>query len=148
MKHINPLWIPLLDEAIQTSINQFSFRNGEDFLADLYIYADEEYVLHFYDDMERELHSVQLDRKTEDKSSIFEKQLSQSLRQALQNLDEKGFFDKAFILKPFSISIVDKDFMITEELIFVDDDMVKINDKLLTDLDDELNAFFKDLMNK
>jgi hypothetical protein len=148
MKQVNQVWVPVLDEAIRTSIGRFLSENGEDLLADLYIYADDDYVIHFYDDMERKLHSIRLDKESEDKSSKFGKQLSHSLQHALQNLEEKKFFDKEFIFKPFTVSLIDKDFIVIEELIFVDDNTIKLNGELLAGLDDELNSFFKDLMEK
>ena len=148
MKHANQNWIPLLDEAIRTSINQFSSENGEDLLADLYIHLDEDQMLHFYDDVERELHSIQLDSESEDSSSRLNKQLSHSFQEVLQKLEQEGFFNRDFIFKPFTVSLVDKDFIVTEELIFIDDDTMKLDGELLAGLNDELNAFFKDLMER
>ena len=148
MKHVNQVWVPLLDEGIRTSIERFSSANDGDVLADLYIYADDELTIHIYDDLERELHAIQLDRKPDDLSLKFEKQLSQTLQHVLQNLEAKNFFDRNFIFKPFTVSLVDKDFIVGEELIFVDDDTLKIDGELLSGLDDELNSFFKELMEK
>ena len=148
MKFANQTWIPLLEEAIRTSIDRFPSGNEEDFLADLYIYPDEEYMLHFHDDMERELHSVQLDPETEEDTSKFPKQLSHSLRAAIQKLEEEKIFNRSYIFKPFTVSLIDKDFIVSEELIFIDDDTVKLDGELLAGLDEDLNTFFRDLMGK
>ena len=94
------------------------------------------------------MHAIQLDRKPDDLSLKFEKQLSQTLQYVLQNLEAKNFFDRNFIFKPFTVSSVDRDFIVGEELIFVDDDTLKIDGELLSGLDDELNSFFKELMEK
>ena len=148
MKHVNQVWIPLLDEAIRVSINLFSSKNEGNALADLYIYPDEEDRLRFFDDMENEIHTIQLDKESANNASKFEKQLSQTFQHVLQKLQEENFFDRNFIFKPFTVSLVDKDFIVTEELIFVDDDTVKLDGDLLSGLDDELDSFFRDLMKK
>ena len=147
MKYVNQAWVPTLNGAIRTSIDRFSSENEENFLSDLYIYLDEESALHFYDDLERELFSVSLDKES-DESAHFEKQLSHTLQQVLRKLGEERFFDRDFIFKPFAVSLIDKDFIVSEELIFIDDDTVKLNGELLAGLNDELNSFFRELMEK
>jgi len=146
MKHIDQNWTPFLEKAIRTSINCFSSGDGDGFLADLYVYLDEDQMLHFYDDLERELHSVQLEDESETNSSGFCKQLSHSFQQVLQKLEQEGFFNQNFFFKPFTVSLVDRDFIVNEELIFIDDDTVKLDGELLAGLNDELNTFFRDLM--
>ncbi|MDL2322452.1 hypothetical protein LJC52_00520 [Bacteroidales bacterium OttesenSCG-928-A17] len=147
MKHVNQTWVPILDEAIRTSISRFSSENEGDILADLYIFSDEEAGIHFYDDLERKLHAISLDKASENDSSLFEKQLASTLRHVLHKLDEEKFFDRNFIFKPFTISLVDKDFTVTEELVFIDDNTVKLEGDLLAGLDEELDSFLKNLMN-
>ena len=146
MKHIDQNWLPFLDRAIRTSISRFSSGGMNDLLADIYVYLDEDQMLHFYDDLERELHSVQLEDGSETNSSGFSKQLSRSFQQVLQELEQEGFFNQNFFFKPFTVSLVDRDFIVNEELIFVDDDTVKLDGELLAGLNDELNTFFRDLM--
>lgn len=140
MKSINKALTPVLESAIKKSIRKFSEQNSENILSDLYLFFDdEELTLHFYDDMDNELFFVQLENVTEE-------ELKNTARFVLHQLEKEHYFDKDYIFKPFSVSLIDKEFMVLEELIFVDDDTLKLEDNLLVNLNKELDDFFKDLM--
>ena len=62
------------------------------------------------------------------------------------SLNEKSVFDKIFIEKPFSVSLVNDGFDVVEELLFLDDDTLKLDDELWKDMDKELDAFLRDLL--
>ena len=49
-------------------------------------------------------------------------------------------------MKPFSVSLTDEDFVVIEELLFIDDDMLLLDDPLLKDLDADLDKFLADLL--
>ena len=49
-------------------------------------------------------------------------------------------------MKPFSISLTDEDFVVIEELLFIDDDMLLLDDPLLKDLDADLDNFLAKLL--
>ena len=64
------------------------------------------------------------------------------------NLKNRGAFDKLTIMKPFSFVLVDDDKETIAELLLLDDDTLLVNEELLKGLDEELDAFLKDLLEK
>lgn len=147
MKSVNRVWVPLLGSALRACIENFASDNQDGFLSDLYIsYSDEEGVLRVYDDLENELQSLPLENEADASPEVFQKELIQTLRSVLRTLEKERFFDRDFIFKPFTVSFVDSSFSVTEELIYVDDDTLKLDSDLLADLDKDLDNFLRDLM--
>ena len=71
-----------------------------------------------------------------------------TLSNLLCNLKNRGAFDKLTIMKPFSFVLVDDDKETIAELLLLDDDTLLVNEELLKGLDEELDAFLKDLLEK
>ena len=70
-----------------------------------------------------------------------------ALKRILNQLSEEGALSSLRILKPYSFVLVDNEKETVAELLLVDDEeTVLISDELLKGLDDELNAFLKDLL--
>ena len=64
-------------------------------------------------------------------------------------LKDTGVLDKLAIMKPYSFVLVDEDRETVTELLLIDDeDTLLLNDELLKGLDEELDAFLKDLLEK
>ena len=63
-------------------------------------------------------------------------------------MKDAGDFDKVTILKPYSFVLVDEDKETVTELLLVDDDTMLVNDELLKGLDEELDSFLKELLEK
>lgn len=76
----------------------------------------------------------------------FEKQAIAQIKSALVSLASKEAFEKPYILKPFSVNLTDEDFTIIEELLFIDDDVLRLDDPLLKDLDADLDDFLDKLL--
>lgn len=147
MKNVREKLVPILETAFEKSLNAFEIAYPGNFLSDLYLYLDNDsYVLSIFDDVENKLHEINLEKEVEDNPEHFEKQLTNTLRQVLTKFDQQKKFDKSFIFKPFAVSIVDEDFIVAEELIFIDDNTLKLDGDLLTNLDKELDDFLKELM--
>lgn len=71
------------------------------------------------------------------------------LRNELNSLKEAGGLDKACIMKPYSFVLVDEEKETVAELLLIDDeDTLFLNDELLKGLDEELDTFLKDLLEK
>lgn len=74
---------------------------------------------------------------------------AQFLRNALIDLKERGKLETLNLIKPYSFVLIDKDKETVEELLLVDDnDTLLLHDELLKGLDDELNTFLKELLEK
>ena len=59
-----------------------------------------------------------------------------------------GDFDKLAILKPYSLVLVDDEKETIAELLLMDDDTLLVNEELLKGLDEELDSFLKELLEK
>ena len=81
-----------------------------------------------------------------DDEDAFNKRVAESSKAALTSLANKGVFDRDYFMKPLSVTLTDDDFVEIEELLFVDDDMLRADDPLLKDLDTELDEFLTKLL--
>ena len=61
-------------------------------------------------------------------------------------LEQKGFWDRDCFARPFSIELVRPDFTVIEELLFLDEDLIKLDAPLLEGLNEELDKFLGDLL--
>ena len=69
------------------------------------------------------------------------------LQEALKKMQDAGSFDRLSLVKPYSFVLVDKDKETIADLLLVDDqETLLLHDGLLKGLDDELDAFLKDLL--
>ncbi|MDR1437265.1 MAG: hypothetical protein LBI65_04005 [Candidatus Symbiothrix sp.] len=139
MKVVNKSLFPVLETAVKESLKNYESSNEGRSLSDLYLYHDkEEEKLSFYDDLENLLNEIQLQKSNSLNSA--------TLRVLFQRLEQERFFEKDYIVKPFTVSLVDEGFLILEELIFVDDDTLKLEKNIWANLDKELDDFLKNLM--
>ncbi|MDR3218684.1 MAG: hypothetical protein LBU22_06845 [Dysgonamonadaceae bacterium] len=141
MKTISKTLVPVLEIALKESLDDYESKNEDNSLGDLYLYHDEsENALFFYDDRDNLLNKVQLPDNQSFNSATF--------RSLLQQPEMISLFEKDYIFKPFTISLVDKDFIVVEELFFLDDDTIKLDDvnEIWTHIEEELDGFLKDLI--
>lgn len=69
------------------------------------------------------------------------------LREVLRKMQDAGSFDRLSLMKPYSFVLVDEDKETIADLLLVDDqETLLLHDGLLKGLDDELDAFLKDLL--
>ena len=70
-------------------------------------------------------------------------------KKVINALKDTGVLDKLAIMKPYSFVLVDEDRETVTELLLIDEeDTLLLNDELLKGLDEELDAFLKDLLEK
>lgn len=70
----------------------------------------------------------------------------QQLKRSIANLSKANYWEHELFERPFSIELVDDAFTPIEELLFLDDDIVKISPPLLEHLDQELSDFIRKLL--
>lgn len=70
----------------------------------------------------------------------------ETLREVIARLEQKGFWDGEYFARPFSILLARPDFSVIEELLFLDEELVRLDTPLLEGLDEELEAFLSDLL--
>ena len=79
----------------------------------------------------------------------FCEQVEPILRSILQSMKEKGAFDHVSLMRPYSFVLVDYDKETISELLIVDDeDTLLLSGELLKGLDEELDVFLKELLEK
>ncbi len=72
-----------------------------------------------------------------------------ALRGVLTDLQQSKKLDNLSLLKPYSFVLIDEDKETVAELLLVDDlETLLLSDELLKGLDEELDAFLKDLLEK
>jgi hypothetical protein len=139
MKTIDKTLIPTLEIAIKESLQNYESRNDDNSLGDLYLHYDkEENTLFIYDDGENLLNEVQFP-----KDQIFS---VGTLRYMLQQPEHAQLFEKEYIFKPFSVSLVDKDLIVLEEIYFLDNDTIKLGGDIWDSMEKDLDDFLKNLL--
>ena len=102
-----------------------------------------------FNDDDEELARTIIDEWVECDSENFIAEVEPLLRSEIVTLSDQGYFEKLSLLKPYSFVLVDDDKETVAELMLVDDeDTLLLNDELLKGLDEELDAFLKELLEK
>jgi hypothetical protein len=139
MKAINKSLCPVLETAVREGLKSYEISSEGHSLSDLYLHYDkEEARFSIYDDRENLLNEVQLQKENALNSA--------TLQYLFQFLERDRLFEKEYINKPFAVSLIDENFVVVEELIFVDDDTLKLGEDIWASLDKELDDFLKKLI--
>lgn len=102
-----------------------------------------------FDDDDEELSRTIIEEWVDYSEDDFYTIVERILRGEINSLKEAGLMDKLAIMKPYSFVLVDDDKETVAELLLIDDeDTLLLNDELLKGLDEELDAFLKDLLEK
>ena len=147
MKAVNKSLEPVLRSAVVKSLKNYELANNDNFLGDLYIYYDAgNQTLTFFDSVEKELFLLILNEAPVVWGLDILQEIKDTAKYILKGLKDEHVFDKKFISKPFTISLVDNDFVVEEELFFLDDPAVKSGGDLWSGMNRELDEFLKNLM--
>lgn len=102
-----------------------------------------------YNDEDEELARTVIDEWIECDSEDFMKDVEPIIRSEISVLNDEGYLGKLSLLKPYSFVLVDDEKETVAELMLMDDDeTLLLNEELLKGLDEELDAFLKDLLEK
>lgn len=118
-------------------------------VCDLHVMADAESgELQIFDEEENLLEKVVIFDwvNSKDENDAFNKKVTAIVKAVLTILTAKNMFEHPSFLKPFSVNLVDDDFVEIEELLFIDNDTFRLDDPLLKDLDSELDDFLNNLL--
>lgn len=74
--------------------------------------------------------------------------LKQCVVGAISELQSEGFFEQDVFEKPFSIIYSESSDDLPEELLLIDEELIRIDDPLLENLDEDLDAFIKQLLSE
>lgn len=101
-----------------------------------------------FDDEDTPLASTTIEEWIAYEEDDFYSSVEAALTTLLNNMKKAGDFNKLNLLKPFSFVLVDEEKETIAELLLMDDDTLMLNDELLKGLDEELDSFLKDLLEK
>ena len=139
----------VIESAFLSAINKLEASKGGNCYSDIYVQVDAETgELQIYDEEDRLIEKTVIfdwvNVSCEDEQ--FVSQVAAELKSALAALAAKQVFEKPCFLKPFSVSLTDEDFSTLEELLFIDDENLRLDDPLLKNLDAELDDFLAKLL--
>lgn len=139
----------LIENAFTSAIQKLTNDESGNYISDLYVQVDAESgELQIYDDEEKMIDKVVIFDwvNSNEREDTFNKQVAAPIKAVLTILSTKNAFDAPRFMKPLSVSLTDEDFVVIEELLFIDDDMLRLDDPLLKDLDADLDDFLANLL--
>ena len=139
----------ILETLFMTAIDKMIKSVNGNYISDIYVQADQETgELQIYDEEEALVDkTVIFDwvNNTEEED-VFARRVSDVVRSVLTGLVSKNVFDNPRFIKPLSVSLTDESFVVIEELLFLDDENLRLYDPLLKDLDADLDEFLSKLL--
>ncbi len=136
--------------ALKTALCRYTSEGDETVVTDIHLQPNSESgELIIFDDDDQELSRTIINEWVEYESDDFYTVVEPILRAEVEALKETGKLEKLCLMKPYSFVLVDEDKETVAELLLVDeDDTLLLNDELLKGLDEELDAFLKDLLER
>ena len=137
-----------IEKAIEEAISKYPGCE-ETIVTDIHLQAHPESgELLLFDDDDNQLAAITIDEWTNYDGDDFYTDVERVLSTLLNNMKTAGDLDKLALMKPYSFVLVDDDKETIAELLLMDDDTLLLNDELLKGLDEELDTFLKDLLEK
>lgn len=139
----------VIETTFNSAINKLAANESGNCYSDLYVQVDAESgELQIYDEedslVEKTIIFDWVNSANDDNQ--FNQKITATLRAVLSVLVTKKVFDNPCFFKPFSVSLTDEDFSVIEELLFLDDENLRLDDPLLKDLDADLDVFLAKLL--
>lgn len=135
----------MLDRAIRKIAEKFPASEEAEKLTDIHIRVTQETgELMAFDDDDNEITRCVVEQWIDNKDDDFYQKVGAILHKALEH--HRDLIENMSILKPYSFVLEDDDQENQGELFVADDDTVIINPELMAGLDEDLDAFLKDLM--
>ena len=128
--------------ALKTALCRYTSEGDETVVTDIHLQPNSESgELIIFDDDDQELSRTIINEWVEYESDDFYTVVEPILRAEVEALKESGKLEKLCLMKPYSFVLVDEDKETVAELLLVDDELLK-------GLDEELDAFLKDLLER
>ncbi|MDR3143178.1 MAG: hypothetical protein LBU37_15845 [Tannerellaceae bacterium] len=139
----------VIENTFTSVIKKLTKNESANPVCDLHAMADAESgELQIFDEEENLLEKVVIfdwvNSKEDD--DAFNKKVAALVKTVLTTLASRNMFNRSCFLKPFSVNLVDDNFIEIEELLFIDNDIFRLDDPLLKDLDAELDDFLNHLL--
>ena len=137
--------IKQVERAIRKIAQKFPANEDTSLLTDIHIRVlQESGEILAYDDDDQEITRCVVEQWIDNKDEDFYDQIAVILRNIFKRVHSE--VDNLGIIKPYSFVLENDDKESVAELYLVDDELVIIDPDLMTDLDDDLNAFLENLL--
>ena len=134
-----------IDRAIRKVAEKFPATEEAILMTDIHIrVAQETGELTVFNDDDEEITRCIIEQWINNSDDNFYEEITPILRKSIEK--NKAIVEGMSILKPFSFVLENDDKESVAELYLVDDELVIIDPDLMTDLDDDLNAFLENLL--
>lgn len=136
--------------VLEEALSRYVVEGEDSVVTDIHLQPNSDSgELIIYDDDDQELSRTIIDEWVEYESDDFYTVVEPILRRELESLKESGKLDKLCLMKPYSFVLVDDEKETVAELLIVDEeDTLLLSGELLKGLDEELDAFLKDLLER
>jgi hypothetical protein len=139
----------LLESTLKKALTIYAQKSEQTIVTDIHIQVNQSSgELVILNDEEAELACVTIGEWAAYDSKDFYEHVERILIITLNRMKGNGDFDRLSLLKPYSFVLIDEERETLAELLLVDDDTILLNDKLLKGLDEELDQFLKELLEK
>lgn len=141
--------LSLLEETLKKAIGKYTCTCEQTIVTDIHLQPNQNSgELSIFDDEDEELATTVIEEWMTYEGDDFYENVERILSTLLCNMKNAGTFDNLAILKPFSFVLVDDEKETIAELLLIDDDTLLLNEGLLKGLDEELDCFLKELLEK
>lgn len=136
--------------ALKEGIGHYAAGEKDSVITDIHLLPRQDSgELVIFDDDDEELARTIIDEWVDYESDDFYTQVELLLRSAVMTLKDEGALDKLCLLKPYSFVLVDDEKETVAELLLMDEEeTMLLSDELLKGLDEELDTFLKELLEK
>lgn len=138
--------------VLSKAIDSLSKNYAGSSLTDIFVLVDQDSgELSVYDDEENcvakgiisSWAQLQCSEDPECPDSVY----ARDIRTVISQMDEEDAFSKLDIYTPFSINLADEDFIVSEELLLIEDDsVVRIESEFMERMDKEFDEFLDNLL--
>ena len=139
----------LIESAIRKAIGKYTCGCEQTVVTDIHMQPNQNSgEFYIFDDDDKELTNVTVEDWMTYEGDDFYESIQRSLQTILHQMKEANEFDKLTILKPYSFVLVDEDKETIADILLVDDDTLLVDAELLQGLNQELDDFLKELLEK
>ena len=139
----------LIESVIHKAIGRYPIGCEQTIVTDFHLQpVSGSGELFIFDDNDEELACTIIEEWLTYEGADFYKDAERTLSSILGKMKDNGSFDKLPIIQPYSFVLIDEDKETITDLLLMDDDTLLVNDELLKGLDEELDSFLKELLEK
>lgn len=136
----------LIESSLKKAINKLLQVKEQPIISDIYLQVTVAGEFVVYDDNDQEFARATIAEWVDCQEDVLIKESQELLTKLLNKQNELGAFNQLPLLKPYSFVLVDEEKETIADLLLMDDDTMLLSEGLLQGLDEELDAFLKDLL--